>query len=149
MCGRPDGKYSFASETKWRSAAVSHAELCVTHLYVEEVYEITVFVEVTKLWVGEPPRSRGHHRPIQWCFLELFVIFVYKKKKKKNLFQNDLNECIFCFMYMNKRRCRGVNRRVFCAGRGGNVSSVWWPSVSFSFVLLFCFVHFFKKNFFY
>lgn len=27
----------------------------------------------------------GHHRPIQWCFLELFVIFCVQKKEKKTV----------------------------------------------------------------
>lgn len=91
VCTRSEMRNYFWDQVE--ISAASYAELCITHRSWEEIYERTVLWR----WPArgqQAAHSHGHRRPIQWCFLELFVIFVYKKRRKK-LFQNDLNECIF------------------------------------------------------
>ncbi|MEQ2301931.1 hypothetical protein AMECASPLE_001208 [Ameca splendens] len=80
------------------------------------------------LRVSELPCSQSCHRPIQWCFLELFVIFVYKREKK--LFQNDLNECIFVYVHEKD----AIQRSVKSSGEDGEVTVSDGLSVSFSVV---------------
>lgn len=98
-------------------------------------------MEVTCCGLASFPASQSRHRPIQWCFLELFVIFVYKREEKK-LFQNDLNECIFVYVHEKDAIQRSVNS----SGKGGEAGVSGGLSVSFSvgfFVFLYSVLFFY------
>lgn len=72
--------------------AASRAELCILHLYLEELYES--FVEVDRRRVSALTAARV----ITGRFNGAFCNFLCTKKKKKK-FQNDLNECIFVYVH--------------------------------------------------
>lgn len=83
-----------------------YADLCIPHPYVEEIYEKTVSWRRPAAGIASYPGSQSRHRPIQWCFLELFVIFVYKREKKTCSKMTWMN--VFLFMYMEKMWYGGV-----------------------------------------
>lgn len=122
------------SETRLTSAqqicrSMYHASICR-----RDIWE-NCFVEATCCGLASFPASQSRHRPIQWCFLELFVIFVYKREEKK-LFQNDLNECIFVYVHEKDAIQRSMNSSGE-DGEGGESWCVWWPFCVF-FCWIFC-----------
>lgn len=143
VCTRSEMRNYFWDQVE--ISAASYAELCITHRSWEEIYERTVLWR----WPArgqQAAHSHGHRRPIQWCFLELFVIFVYKKKKKETV-PKWLEWMYFCWCPWRKKRCRRASGDVSRAGKDGNVSwCVRWPSVSFFFGLSF-FSTFFTEPF--
>lgn len=91
--------------------AASSAELCILHLYLEELYES--FVEVDRQRVGELTAARV----ITGRFNGAFCNFLCTKKKKCSK-MTGMN--VFLFMYMEMKRYRSVSRDE-CAGYDGNV----------------------------
>lgn len=95
------------------------------------------FVEVTGSGLASYPQPRSPQADSMVLF-GAFCNFCVQKKKRKNLFQNDLNECIL-FMYMKMKRYRSVNRDVFCAGKDGKASVFGGLLCLFLLVCLLCF----------
>lgn len=105
------------------------------------------FVEVTGSGLASYPQPRSPQADSMVLF-GAFCNFCVQKKKRKNLFQNDLNECIL-FMYMKMKRYRSVNRDVFCAGKDEKASVFGGLLCLFLLVCLLCFFYFYFFFFFF
>lgn len=62
--------------------AALYAQLCITHLYLEEIYEIIVFVEVTASWAS--PREQSPQADSMVLF-GAFCNFLCIKNEKKTV----------------------------------------------------------------
>lgn len=96
-------------------------------------------MEVTGSGSASCPRPRSPQADSMVLF-GAFCNFCVQKKKKK-LFQNDLNECIFVYVHESEAIRTCDPGRLLCWKRRESLC-VWWPSMSFSFGFFFVF-HFF------